>query len=58
MRIYVWTVVSLFALVTLGKLVMLGLGETPPRTQGFEALDVFLGAVMIAWGTAVLANAA
>lgn len=57
MTAFLWTLIVLLALTSIGKLVMLATGNLKPRTPGAEAFDVACNAALLVWAAVLLVGA-
>lgn len=57
MKWFLWTLIALLALSSIGKLVMLAKGDMPRRTPIAEAFDVACNAALLVWAAVLLADA-
>jgi hypothetical protein len=54
MRIFIWVIVVILALETVGKLTWLAQQKFPVRTPGVIAADCVVGVVLLCWAIWVL----
>jgi hypothetical protein len=56
MGLFLWVLIALLALASIGKLIWLAKGDLPRRNPRQEACDVFINAALIAWAVYLLAK--
>jgi hypothetical protein len=56
MRAFIWVIVALLSVETLGKLYWLAQHSFPQRTPGIVAWDCVVGIALLVWAVWVLAN--
>jgi hypothetical protein len=57
MEVFLWAMLALLGVSTLGKLIWLATGVFPPRKAGQEAVDVVIHFAVMAWAVALLVKA-
>lgn len=58
MKPYLWTMLVLHGLCTLGRLLWIAQGRLPNRTMGATAFDAVAGALFCAWSAYLLMEVA
>lgn len=58
MKAYLWTMLVLHGLCTLGRLLWIAQGALPRRTMGATAFDAVTGALFCAWSAFLLIEVA
>lgn len=58
MELFLWTLLALYVMAALGKIIWLVKGEAPPRTLKEVGVDLAIGITIIVWVVALLVRGA